>query len=199
MSLLIACGGGEDKLIEKTQVESKEAINAENQNLEVWAERLNSDLLKQQNFISSIEGEYEGQITDEGQVWNIKLRLVPKMPIFNHTRVRTLAELEYELQNQQIDVQVLQWDPSLQISSVGCIFEDIRPDFIRGRIDIISQGCPSTYQITLQDGTGDSRLSGSSVAELINDNRIEQVNSLQGQLQANGNATPVFFLLERVL
>src|SRR5690606_22047002 len=139
----------------------------------------NRDLVKQQNFIAAIAGEYEGQIVDEGEVWSIKLRLVPTMPIFDYNRVRTLAELEYELQNQQVNVQVLQWDPSLQVSSVGCIFEDIRPDFKGGKIDIFSQGCPNTYQITLQDGTGDSRLMGASVANLINESRIDQVDTLQ--------------------
>ncbi|MFX3675520.1 MAG: hypothetical protein ACN6I6_00645 [bacterium] len=197
MSLLIACGDGEQKLVEKTQVQAQESINAENQNLERRAAALNSDLVKQQSFIAAISGEYEGAITDEGEVWNIKLRLVPTMPIFDYNRVRTMAELEYELQNQQINVQVLQWDPSLQVSSVGCIFENIRPDFRSGKIEIFSQGCPNTYQITLQDGVDRNRVTGATVATLINEGRIDLVRSLQGRLQSNGNATSVFFSLER--
>lgn len=194
---LVACGGDE-KLVEKTQVQSQEAINIENQNIERWAARLNEDLQKQQKFIGAIEGEYQGQIISEGEVWNIKVRLVPTMPAFDHTRVRTLAELEYELQNQQVDAQILQWDPNLQISSVGCIFEDIRPDFKRGRLDIVSESCPNTYQITLQDGDNDDRLLGAAVSNLIEEDRIDMVETLQGRLQSNGNAQSVFFTLERV-
>lgn len=197
ISLLVSCGDDDGKLAEKTQVQAQESINAENQNLERRAADLNVDLVKQQNFIAAIAGEYEGQIIDEGDVWSIKLKLVPTMPVFDYNRVRTLAELEHELQNQQVNIQVLQWDPDLQVSSVGCIFEDIRPDFKKGKIDIFSQGCPNTYKITLQDGTGDSRLLGASVANLINQNSIVEVSTLQGSLQSNGNANTVFFSLER--
>lgn len=196
-AFLWSCGNDE-KLIEKVQVQSQEAINAENENLEQWGARLNRDLQKQQKFISSIEGEYEGQIINEGETWHIKVRLIPTMPAFDHSRVRTLAELEYELQNQQVDAQILQWDPALQVSSVGCVFEDIRPDFKRGRLDIVSESCPNTYQITLQDGSGDDLLFGSAVSDLIQNDRIDQVEVLQGRMQSNGNARSVFFNLQRV-
>jgi len=197
MIALVSCSGDEE-LVEKTQVQSQEAINIENQNLELWAARLNEDLKSRQKFISAVEGEYQGQIISEGEVWNIKVRLVPTMPATDHTRVRTLAELEYELQYQQVDAQILQWDPNLQISSVGCIFEDVRPDFKRGRLNIVSESCPNTYQITLQDGDSDDRLLGASVSSLISEDRIDMVEALQGQLQSNGNAQTVFFTLQRV-
>lgn len=197
---LVSCGSDE-KLVEKTQVQSQEAINVENQNLERWAARLNEDLRKQQKFIAAVEGEYQGQIISEGEVWNIKVRLIPTMPAFDHARVRTLTELEYELQNQQVNAQILQWDPNLQISSVGCIFEDVRPDFKRGRLDIVSEACPNTYQITLQDGASDDddRLLGAAVSNMIDEDRIDYVETLQGRMQSNGNAQSVFFNLQRVL
>lgn len=194
---LVACGNDE-KLVEKVHVQSQEAINVENQNLELWARRLNSDLVEQQKFIASIEGEYEGRILKEGELWRIKVRLIPTMPAYDHGRVRTLAELEYELQNQLLDAQIVHWDEALQISSVGCVFEDIRPDFKRGRLNIVGTSCPNTYQVVLEDGDGADRIFGADVSDLIRSDRLNQVETLQGRMQSNGNPESIPFTLVRV-
>ena len=96
--LLVGCDS-EEGLKEQTQIQSKEQIQAQNENLEEWAAKLSADLEKRRSFINAVEGDFEGQFSVEQTNYSISLKVVPTIPDYDVDRTRTIAELEYELQN----------------------------------------------------------------------------------------------------
>ena len=88
----------------------------------------------------------------------IRLLITPTIPDYDVDRTRTLAELEYELQNLNLNIQIMQWNPNSQLSAVGCVLQNIKPDLKKGIMNLISEGCSNTYQLFLSEE--DKRESG---------------------------------------
>ena len=152
MFSLVACSDGEEGLKEQTGIQTREEINAQNQNLQEWADKLEIDLDKRRAFISAVEGEFEGQFSVKESTYMIRLLITPTIPDYDVDRTRTLAELEYELQNLNLNIQIMQWNPNSQLSAVGCVLQNIKPDLKKGIMNLISEGCSNTYQLFLLFG-----------------------------------------------
>jgi hypothetical protein len=62
--------------------------------------------------------------------------------------VRTLGEIEADLNNLYLNAQSFQWSPTRSVAS-GCVFEEIRPDMKTGQFNLISSQCQSVYSLQL--------------------------------------------------
>lgn len=196
---LVGCDG-EEGLKEQTQIQSKEQIQAQNENLEEWSAKLSADLEKRRAFINAVEGEFEGEFSVEQTSYSISVKIVPTIPDYDVDRTRTLAELEYELQNLNLNIHIVQWNPNSNISAVGCIIEDIKPDLKKGILDIISSKCSNSYSLYLSDDSRDTNYSvlSTSMAELIRAGQVRYVQIFKGKLKSSTNAQNYEFTLNRI-
>jgi hypothetical protein len=204
LSLLVVfvtgCSDGEEGLKEQTVIQTKEEINAQNQNLEVWAAKLTGDLDKRRAFISAVEGEFEGEFLVKESTYMIRLLITPTIPDYDVDRTRTLAELEYELQNLNLNIQIMQWNPNTQLSAVGCILENIKPDLKKGILNLISENCSNTYQLLLSEDVNDIDMyvASQNIASLIKEGRINYIQNFNGKLRSSTNAATYNFSLDRI-
>lgn len=196
--LLVGCDS-EEGLKEQTQIQSKEQIQAQNENLEEWSAKLSKDLEKRRSFINAVEGEFEGQFTVEQSSFSISVKIVPTIPDYDVDRTRTLAELEYELQNLNLNIHVVQWNPDSNMSAVGCVIENVKPDLKQGILNIISSGCSNSYGLFMSDDTGNANYNAMSanVANLIRNGQIRYVQSFKGKLKSSTNGQTYEFNLNR--
>ena len=196
--LLVGCDS-EEGLKEQTQIQSKEQIQAQNENLEEWAAKLSADLEKRRSFINAVEGEFEGQFAVEQTDYSISVKVVPTIPDYDVDRTRTIAELEYELQNLNLNVHVVQWNPSSNMSAVGCVIENVKPDLKKGTLNLISSACSNSYSLFMSDETGNSNYSAMStnMATMIRNGQIRYVQTFKGKLKSSTNARTYEFNLER--
>lgn len=200
-----ACSDGKEGLKEQTGIQTQEQINASNKNLEIWAEKLKVDLDKRRSFINAIAGEFEGGFVLYETEFKVRLLLAPTIPDYEIDRTRTLAELEYELQNLNLNIQIIQWNPESKFS-VGCVIEDIKPDPKKGLLNLISETCPNTYQLYLSDEPNvrvnikDEDLLNKSVklASQVESGDVKYIQSLVGKLRSSNNAQVHSFSIHRV-
>lgn len=203
---LVACSDGEEALKEQTGIQTKEEINAQNQNLQEWAEKLEVDLDKRRSFINAVEGEFEGEFSVKESTYMIRLLITPTIPDYDVDRTRTLAELEYELQNLNLNIQIMQWNPNSQLSAVGCVLQNIKPDLKKGIMNLISEGCSNTYQLFLSDEPSDQQnfddqeimAQSRDLANQIKDGVINYIQDFKGKLRSSTNAMIYNFSLSRI-
>ena len=163
------CQQGDERLREKADIESQvTAANSVKADFEFQSKRaaeIELDLEQRHRFYEALRGTYEGLMTSleplegagliEGGVQNaetyfFRIKFFPSFPPYQVKRVRTLAELEYEINNLFFTVQVQQWAENAPLSAVGCRVDGVRPDMRRGRIRIASKDCPNTYEFSLE-------------------------------------------------
>lgn len=184
-----SCSDGEEGLKEQTLIQTSEEIRAQNENQEMWAAKLQSDLKGRRAFIDAIEGEFEGSFLLRNSNFKVRLVISPTIPGYTVDRARTLPELEYELQNLGINIHVVQWNPDTQLSGVSCVIEGVKPNVEKGLIDIITENCKkNTYKFFLADdlsSENDISIEGQNVANLIKNGQIKYVQALKGKLRSN--------------
>ncbi len=199
---LVSCTDGEDGLKQQTTIQSDAAIAAENKNQQEWAEKLGADLKITRDFINAIEGEYEGEFLVAGTKFKARLVLSATIPAYELDRIRTLAELEYELQNLKLNIQVVQWNSESDLSAVGCVIQDVLPDRINGILNLLSESCSNTYQFFLAEADSDleatdNREYSRVLATMVRQGQIKQVDDLVGKLRSSTNAKIYNFKLKR--
>lgn len=197
--LLIGCDS-EEGLKEQTQIQSKEQIQAQNENLEVWSAKLEKDLEKRRSFINAVEGEFEGQFTVEQSTFSIGVKIVSTIPDYDVNRTRTLTELEYELQNLNLNIHIIQWNPDSNMSAVGCVIENVKPDLKKGILNFISSECSNSYSLFMSDGldNGNMGTMSANVANLIRNGQLRFVDGFKGKLKSSTNAKTYEFTLNRI-
>lgn len=197
--LLISCDS-EEGLKEQTKIQSQEEIQAQNQNLIDWSDQLEKDLEKRRLFIGAVAGEFEGEITVKQFRFSIRIKVASTIPDYQTDRVRTLAELEYEIQNLALNIHVIQWNPDLNMSAVGCVIENIRPDFKKGILNIISESCSNSYSLFLanDEGAASTEEIGVNLADQIRNGEINYIHMLKGKFQSSNNAKVYEFTLNRI-
>ncbi len=206
MLSFVGCSDGEEGLKEQTVIQSQEEINAQNQNIEEWAQKLQGDLDKRRAFISAVEGEFEGTFSVKESPYMIRVLISPTIPDYDVDRSRTLAELEYELQNLNLNIQIMQWNPDNQLSAVGCVLQDIKPDLKKGILNLISEGCSNTFQIFLSEEQGDEdeieeqdiSIQSRNMADHIRNGTVDYVQDFKGKLRSSSNAMIYSFSLTRI-
>ena len=209
LALLTGCNSekSDEKLREVSNIQSQEAarneIAAEREYVDTKARAAEVDLEKRQRFYQAVAGTYEGSILVNRSNFKIRLTLVPSLPRYvPNDRVRTWEEVTADLTNLYFNVQVVQWNPESNFSAVGCLVANVRPDLIRGLINVASEGCPNFYSFQIAEevtgeGEADARMA-TTLAEAITDGKLESVAQVQGKMQPTSNANVYTFSASRV-
>lgn len=185
-----------DKIREVSDIE----VDAQKSYLETKARAAEADLERRQRFYQVVAGTYEGMVRIGQDDFRLRLTLVPSLPRYvPNDRVRTWEEVTAELSNLYFNVHIIQWNPQTNFGAVGCIITNVRPDIIKGLINVASEGCPNFYSFEIAEGsTGDTQSSSSVLAEAIADGRVESVPKVQGQMQPTTNANIYKFSAVRI-
>lgn len=201
---LVSCSkGGDDRLAEQENIRSKEQINAQNENQQEWAEKMEKDLNERKYFIKAVEGTFSGDLTVDEIDFIIKAELSPSIPIAFSDRTRTLEEINYELENMALNLHVKLENPRVSNSAVSCTIEGYKPDIEKGLIKIISESCKNIFKLMLSDDLDQidrSVLSNRAraLARSARSNEISQIDILSGVFESSVSTKEYQFKLKRL-
>ncbi len=159
-SLITGCSkGGDKRLEEKADIQAQRDIQAININNNEIVTKLEGDLNKRKQFIRSIQGEFEGKLSVDGTDYMMRLKVTPTIPTEDNSRVRTIDEVNFEIQNLGLNINIKQWNPNVPLSAVTCTIQNYRPDTQKGMINIISENCKNLYEFYISDNSLDIEVS----------------------------------------
>ncbi|MEX0799180.1 MAG: hypothetical protein WD025_07030 [Bacteriovoracaceae bacterium] len=203
LTVFVACSkGGDDRLAEQANIEAKEQYEAQNQNQRFWAEKMENDLNKRKRFISGIEGEFFGEVEIQDILFNINAQFVSSIPIEFPSRFRTLDEINFELQNLNLNLYLKLENPRVMNSAVTCVIEGYRPNVKEGLINIISESWKNTFHLAVSEtmeklsaplALGQARVLSDSVVK----GEIENIDILDGVFESSVSSKKYTFKLRR--
>ena len=139
---LSACASDNNRIQEiaslQSEAASKKAVEEENKNIEAWAAQMEEDLQTRLYFYHAMAGTYEGDYLIEGERFKVRLTLVPTLPVYQPDRIRRLEEITDDLTKLYLSAFIVEWDPETR-STLGCSFENLRPDLNSGEIYLVSE------------------------------------------------------------
>ncbi|MBC74539.1 MAG: hypothetical protein CME64_00835 [Halobacteriovoraceae bacterium] len=200
---LFGCSkGGDDRLAEQADIQAREQYQAQNENQKMWAEKMEDDLNKRKRFIQAIEGEYLGQVDVQDISFDISARFVSSIPIEFPSRVRTLDEINFELQNLNLNLFVKLENPRVSNSAVTCVVEGYRPDVSKGVVNLITESCKNSFHLSISDSlknvSDGQRLADSrSLAAQVTSGSISRVDNIQGVFESSTSSQKYKFQLRR--
>jgi hypothetical protein len=200
---IVGCSkGGDERIAEQENIRSREQINAQNENNQEWADKMEKDLNKRKYFIKSIEGTFRGDLAVEGIDFVIKAMISPSIPISFSDRIRTLQEINYELENMAINLHIKLENPRVSNSAVSCTIEGYKPDVDKGMINIISESCKNIFKLLLSDDLNQFNREilyrdASNLAKDVKQNNISQVDILSGFFESSVSTKEYQFKLQR--
>ena len=201
--LLLSCSkGGDDRLAEQADIQAREQYQAQNENQRMWAEKMEDDLNKRKRFIEAIEGEFFGQVDVQGISFDISSRFVSSIPINFPSRVRTLDEINFELQNLNLNLFVKLENPRVPNSAVTCVVEGYRPDVSKGIVNLITESCKNSFHLSIAESFNDrseeQRLAESrSFAAQVSSGAVVRVDNIQGVFESSTSSKKYKFQLRR--
>ena len=176
---------------------------SQNENQKMWAEKMEEDLNKRKRFIQAIEGDFFGEVDVQNISFDINARFVSSIPIAFPSRVRTLDEINFELQNLNLNLFVKLENPRVPNSAVTCVVEGYRPDVNKGVINIITESCKNSFHLSISDSTLDvrsdeARLKDSrSLAAQVTSGSVSRVEKVQGVFESSTSNQKFKFQLRR--
>ena len=196
--LVASCGDREGDLKDRVGIENQDAIDKQNQNLKKKADLLQKDLDKMRSFIDAVEGEYLGVMKTEDYKFNVRMDISATFPDYDSNHEKTLAELEYELQNLKLNIKYTSWSESSSYAG-GCAYPDVQPDIETGLIRVFSEKCPVDYYLYISD-VDDLSVEKAYSEELafdIKNGEIEEVQFLKARHSSIHNSNINNFVLEK--
>ena len=183
--LLVACDSDED-LKNQEQV----GIEAENENTQNLVAQKTVDLKNRQNFISAIEGEFEGTLTIASTDFKVRVVLIPTLPVVQTQGPKTLDELVFEINNSNVTAEILQWNPSTPSAYVGCVIEKIAPSIDYGKISFASEDCNNSYEVFISDGdkTEDYKSNALKLSKQIKSGEINFIQNINVKMKLKSSA-----------
>ncbi len=168
---------------------------------------METDLTRRQRFYQGVAGVYEGTIQTKSGNFNMRIRLVPSLPLYKNTRIRMQEEIAEDLNKLYFNAQIIQWTPGSNLGAVGCRVSEIRADIDQGQISIASPDCPNFYQIQVNEEapivghvSQDTRGERSRrVAQGILEGSVANVKFLEGVIQPTSTSEQYVFQVARVV
>lgn len=203
--IFISCSkGGDSRLAEQAEIQSQQDVEAQNNNQRTWAEKMEIDLNKRKNFFKAIAGEFEGSVEIEGILFNLSAKFLPSIPISFPNRVRTLEEINFELQSLTLNMHIKLENPRVNNSGVSCTIENYRPDVLNGVLNIISEKCKNIFNFTVTDEfdlepTVERETRARELARELTSGRLLSVNMLDGFFESGISSKKYRFFLKRSL
>jgi hypothetical protein len=180
--LLIMCFGfsacdntsSSDATKDRARAERGAETDIENENLAKKSKMMEEDLKRRYRFFSGVENHYEGKFLIGKDQYQLKMTLVPTLRIVNSDRVRTLEEIQDDLNNLAFTVQTATWYVKDNVGISGCVFEKSKPDLATGVLHLASETCPNRFIVTLTtlSTKSEDRLNTSAILarDLLNGN-----------------------------
>jgi hypothetical protein len=202
LSFVSCSKNGDDRIAAQEDIRAREQVEAQNQNQNEWARKLEKDLNERKSFIKAIEGIFSGELAVGDMDFFIKAEMISSLPIVFSDRNRTLNEINYELENLALNLQVKLENPRVPNSAVSCTVEGYKPDIKKGLIKIISESCKNIFQLLLSDDLSlDDQSSINSRAEVLAEsarlNEIAQIDILSGTFESSVSTKQYKFKLQR--
>ena len=201
---LTACSKGDERLKEKTKLESESQLSVENNNLAQKAQAMEKDLARRHRFYQAVKGIYEGTITTDIGTFNIRISLTPSLAPLYINRVRQLDEIASDLNGLTLNTQVVQWDPNNSSASVGCPGTAVKPDIEKGEIVIpSSDACKNLYIIKVTDrgffgNSFENSNMATNVARQVLNGDLFEIDSLTGSIQPSSNSSIYKFTANKI-
>lgn len=200
-SIFISCSkSGDDALVKQADIQAQEGIRAQNQNQREWSDRMESDLNVRKKFIEAIEGNFYGEIKLLDINFLMNVQIIPSIPVEYPNRVRTFEEINFELQNLNLNIHIKLENPRVNNSAVSCVVTNYRPDVKNGLMTIISETCKNIFQFNLSDNQNSSMERGERSRRLsrdIRDGYMTRVEVLEGYLETSVSSVKHYFKLGR--
>ena len=173
---------GDEEVAEVAMRQAEGVVEQENRNLAQRASEMEEDLYLRHQYFSALSGVYEGVASSQvenGEVLehSFRLTITPSLPPYpNSGRVRTIEELEYELNNLYLTVETLEKHENVVY---GCVFDGLRPDMQRGTLQLVDESCVKTFSLRLSQPS-DVDVNSSDVAAQVYSGSMNDVLSIQG-------------------
>ena len=196
--------GGDDRLAEQEGIKAREQLQAENANQRQWADKMEEDLNRRKNFFKAIEGEFEGDVEVENIQFSIAAKFIPSIPIEFYNRTRTLDEINYEIQNLNLNLNIKIENPRAANSAVSCTIEDYKPDYNNGQIYVISEACKNIFHLILTDDLSniplvESRSRARTIARDVISGGATSIEFLDGVFESSVSSKKYRFKMKRSL
>ncbi|OFZ12196.1 MAG: hypothetical protein A2Z20_11295 [Bdellovibrionales bacterium RBG_16_40_8] len=197
----------ENKFKEKAQIEENAKNKAEQDATNARARKMEADLERRHRFYQSLSGAYTGTFTTaSGVTLATKLKMIPSLPPYVPTdRIRTIEEISADINNLYFNIQIIHWSPNNPASATGCVFQEVRGDFEKGRVDMARAECSNVYSARIIDIASepyqtpdDLEANSTALAQQILAGKISAVNNFKIIMQPTNNAGEYTLDLARV-
>jgi pyruvoyl-dependent arginine decarboxylase (PvlArgDC) len=172
---LTACDktGSTDGTKERATAQEEANKEVENRNLAEKAKKMEAELWRRNRFYVGLANDYTGDFKIKETNFKIKMTFNPTLNLVETDRVRTLQEIQEDINNLFLSAQVLISVPKDQ-DSFGCIFEQAKVDLNRGVIQLVSNQCGNMYSIKFNDSSEFNRPNIDKVSQSIAHELLEK-------------------------
>lgn len=198
--LFISCSkNGDKRLEEQASIQSKQSVEAENNNQRQWVEKIEADLRKRKNYFNAIIGEYKGYFGVDGSEFSFFLTIDSSLPIVFPTRERTLSEVNFELEKLTLIFKLTLENPKIPNSAITCKIFNYQPNIDTGIFSLISENCSNTFNLALSTATKEKDRSelARAVAKDIHDRKISEVESFDILFESSSSSKKYRFSVTR--
>lgn len=190
---LVACDKtNSDGTYTRAKAESEAQKDTQNKNVDERAQKMERDLQKRFRFYNGVSNNYHGFFKINKNTYQMKVELFPSIHIIESNRIRTIEEIQDDMNNLFLNAQVVIWDQSGSIGAKGCVFDKVKPDIMNGVIQLISNECPNRYIVYV----GTSKSSQSEAQALLEGRQIS-APKLQVSVSSQYNAQGYSVLLNK--
>lgn len=201
------CAQQDDKRIsDRAEIEGRAVNKAEQERLNKLSGEMEADLERRHRFYQAMSGEYSGIFTTaSGVKFASKVKLIPSLPPYAPpNRIRTLEEVSSDLNNLYFNIQVLHWSPGNSATATGCVFQEVRGNLEKGKVDVAQAACPNVYSIRVIDPVSgpyeepnDLDKNSTDLAQKILNRVVSSVDLIKVTMQPSNNAEEYVLELKR--
>lgn len=142
---------------QRSKAEEETKIDLQNENLRSKSEKMELDLQNRNRFYKGVSGEYTGEFRVNSSTFKITLSMTPSIHVMEPNRVRSLEEIQDDLNNLSLISQVSVTDAKDNVGVGGCVYDKTKADINTGKIQFASSECPLRYVISLSNNGNQSK------------------------------------------
>lgn len=201
-TLFVACNSNDERLTENSKKESEivsqSQIQAENENLQTQANKLEGDLKNRLKFYNAIKGMYFGDLKIGGVDYKIRMIFSQNLTVPDFTPFRSsrrVEEIQNDLNHLGLNIQVYQWKADQPMAGEACRLDNIKPELKKGQIIINTASCANYYELELSDELA-IHAEAEDISSDIFAGNLEQVSLIKGIIAPSTNSEITNFTLK---
>ncbi|MBK9294513.1 MAG: hypothetical protein IPM57_08720 [Oligoflexia bacterium] len=142
---------------QRSKAEEETKIDLQNENLKSKSEKMELDLQNRNRFYKGVSGEFTGAFSVNNSSFKILVSMNPSIHVMEPNRVRSLEEIQDDLNNLSLISQVSVTDAKDNVGIGGCVYDKTKADINTGKIQFASSECPLRYVISLSNNVNQSK------------------------------------------